>query len=393
MKTLVGSVITEEVWQGVQFLLDHYAGVQEQDTAIVAYTPDSRECAAAVVVALESRAINTKVLAMAPLRDEGFSGRLKEVLPAPNTLNGKLIVLTFERDTMSHNSVLREALTAYNVNDVIVLRAISTCPELFSMALQVVPDELSARNTAILERCMTAKRLRITSASGTDLKVRLDPRHRWISNRGVWRPGNFVILPAGEVATFPSAIDGVLVADFAFNVNAITKLDSRLSQEPITVWIENGRATRYSCEDPQNKKFLDDCLETYCAKYVGELGLGTNPRIVDSIPMNSHINERRPGVHLGFGQHNQDSRVVEYFCKIHLDLITSGAKIWVDDDSLPIDLEELTPSTGIHPIYTHDEDVASPELEDLEIDDCCGLLTADGFELFDIERPSRFRES
>lgn len=316
---------------------------------------------------------------MAPLWDDGFTARLTSVLPDPAEFDGRLLVLGFERDTMSHMRPVASVLSKYKKSQ--AFRAISACPELFSTALHVLPQDLSARNTAILERLMTAKRLRITTAGGSDFTVTLDPKHRWISNRGAARPGRVTILPAGEVATFPDTISGVFVADFAFNVNAVTRLDARLQEHPITIWIEHGRAVKAECADPAVTRFIQESFRTYCAYNVGELGFGTNTAVTDPIPLNSHINERRPGVHLGFGQHNQDPGVVGYQCAIHMDLIARGGLVWVDDDPVPMDLENIAPSSGQHPDNPRDEDVFAGT-EDLEIDDCCGLLTADGFRLF-----------
>ena len=368
-------------WEGVESLLDNYAHVGAEDTVVVLYTSDSQDSAAWVSAALELRGIPMRRVWMAPLRDEGFNERLTSSLPSPALLRGRLIVLGFERDTMSHTNVLAAALSQY-ASRCAVYRAISSCSSLFSTALRALPEELSARNAAILERLMTAHRLHIMTPSGTDLNVDLDPKHRWISNRGSSHPGGIVILPAGEVATFPASIAGILVADFAFNVNAITDRDARLHDHPITVRIEQGRAVTFECRDQATSQFLEECFQTHCAYNVGELGFGTNYRVDAAIPLNSHINERRPGVHLGFGQHNQDPGVVGYQCSIHLDLIAKGGLVWVDNDPMPLDLESIAPSRTRHPTGSRDEDVFAPDTVELEIDDCCGMLTSEGLQLF-----------
>jgi hypothetical protein len=375
-------MIEENVWEGVQSLLDNYAHVQAGDRVVLLYTSDSYESAAWVSAALELRSIACQRVWMAPLQDDGFPQRLEAALPRLDELPGRLVVLTFERDTMSHSAALARALCAYDRTRYTVLRSISASPNLFADTLRVHPTLLSALNTAILERLMHAQRLRISTPSGSDLQVGLDAKHRWISNRGSARPGAVVVLPAGEVATFPASISGVFVADFAFNVNAITERDARLGTHPVTVWIEGGRAVRHECSDTAMSSFLTECFQTYCAYNVGELGFGTNYGVGNAIALNSHINERRRGVHLGFGQHNQDPNVVGYQCLIHLDLIARGGTIWVDDDPRPLDLEALAPSASPHPTTPRDEDVFSPELGDIEVDDCCGILTSDGLKLF-----------
>lgn len=367
-------MMDNRIWEGVESLLDNYVGICGSDTVVVLYTSDSHESAVWVCAALELRNIPVNRVWMAPLSDNGFQDRLTPALPSLAEFTGRLVILTFERDTMSHTGTLTSALSRYEKERCVVFRAISSSPSLFSDALRVRPEELSARNTAILERCMTADQLRIKTSGGTDLRVKIDTnRHRWISNRGTARPGGTVVLPAGEVATFPASISGVHVADFAFNVNAVTDHDVRLHDHPVTIWIEDGRAVKYQCDDIATNQFLEQCFQTSCAHKVGELGFGTNFGIKDAIAMNSHINERRPGIHIGFGQHNQDPTVVGYQCSIHLDLIARGGMVWVDDDTIPLDLEHIAPSSQPHPKNPRDEDVFSPEM-----DDCCGILTKGG---------------
>ena len=373
--------LDSKIWEGVQSLLDNYVKISADDQVVLLYTSDSSEPAAWVSAALALRGIPCNRVWMSPLVDEGFLERLEPALPDPAGLSSRLVVLSLERDTLSHARPLAGALARYKGKNLRVVRAISVCPTFFSVAMQVSPEDLSARNTALLERLMPAKRLHITTESGSDLRVTLDPKHRWISNRGIGRPGSIMILPAGEVATFPASIEGKLVADFAFNVNVITRRDVRLHDHPVTIWIENGRAVKAECADASVSKFIEECFYTHCSYNVGELGFGTNFEVNDGIPLNSHINERRPGIHLGFGNHNQDPGLVDYTCSIHLDLIARGGKVWIDDGEAPMDLENIAPSAGQHPNSPRDEDVFTGVLE-LEVDDCCGLLTDRGIQLF-----------
>jgi hypothetical protein len=385
-------MLDDDVRVGIQALLDDYAEVAAGDFAIVLYTPDSRASAAGVVAALRMRHVPVASMWMKPLHDVGFQTRVAAILPPSSAVPGRLLIFTFEQFTMSHMQELSAALYDYDGPHG-TYRSISACADLFSSALRVSPAELSARNTALLERFMQADRLHIKTRGGSDLWVGLDNRrHRWISNRGTPGPTGLVMLPAGEVATFPADIDGVLVADFAFNINAITDRDSRLVDHPVTVHVEDGRAKGFECADERVSRFLDEVFRTHCAYNVGELGFGTNSRIGDPIAMNSHINERRVGVHVGFGQHNQQADVVDYQCLIHLDLIARGGMVWVDGDPSPVDLENVIPSSGLHPGSVRHEDIFSPDVDDLDIDDCCGILTGEGLRLFELRTEGRSNE-
>lgn len=367
-------MIDEKIWQGVNYLLDDYAQVKADDKVIIAYTSPSRESAAWVAHALELRNIEASVVWMNPLKDPGFFDRLVKVLPEKEHLIGKLHVMTFELETLSHSNAIQKALSVYDPNKCLVVRVLSACPELFSSTLHANPNQLLARNATILERLMKAKTLRIKCPGGTDLRVRLDSeRFRWISNHGVWREGDTLVLPAGEVATYPSNIDGTLIANFAINVNHPISIDARLKDNPIKVFIEQGKAIYFECENLDIKDTVAKCFNEPNGMKIGELGFGTNYSIQDAIPLNSHINERCPGVHLGFGQHNQGG-ILSYECKTHIDLITKGGLIWVNENSSPLNLENIRPSSNPHPSNYRAEDAFSPDYNPIVKNDCCGLV-------------------
>ncbi len=374
-------MFSDRIWRGVESLLDEYAHVRRGDTVVVLYTSDSHEPAAWASAGLELREIETRRVWMAPLHDPGFTQRLAQALSSA-PVQDRLVVLSFERDTMSHTNELHAALSVYPRNKRVVLRMISASAEVFRDALCATPQDLSARNATLLAQCMPAQRLHISTASGTELDVTLDPRLRWISNRGSARPGGTVVLPAGEVATCPANVSGTFVADFAFNINTVTSRDARLDRSPVTVRLEAGRAVSVTCADPSLQRFLDECFAMEHAHKVGELGFGTNPGVGEPIALNSHMNERCPGVHLGFGQHNQDETLMGYQCQIHLDLIARGGQVWIDDCPHPIDLAKLQPSTEPHPLHARDEDVFAPGSDEPDeppdTQDCCGLIGPDG---------------
>lgn len=366
------ALLSEKVWAGIDRLLTDYAELRAGDDVAVLYTPESRESAAVVGVACERRGHNPVYLPMRPLRDPSFPERLARAVPRSRSRPGKCVVLTFERDTMSHHGAIRSQFADYHPAQVRVVRAINSGVDLFATGLSMTPEELSALNTALIERLAGTRRLRVTTRAGTDLEIRLDnERFRFISNRGMAQSPQFIIIPAGEVATFPAEISGTLAADFALNMNMIYDGDVRLSDRPVVVEIEDGAATRLRCDDRQMQRFLEEGFARANARRVGELGFGTNKAVVEAVPENSHLNERVPGVHLGFGQHNQTNESTGYECDIHIDLCAKGGRLWFDDGPVPLDLEALAPSARPHPEMARDEDVFSEELQG---EDCCGLV-------------------
>ncbi|WP_433204853.1 hypothetical protein ACQP1G_16820 [Nocardia sp. CA-107356] len=141
----------------------------------------------------------------------------------------------------------------------------------------------------------------------------------------------FTLLPPGEIATFPARLDGILVADGAVNCNVITELDMRLADAPITFQIQDSQISSFHCPGTAMREFLERAFALPHARRVGELGFGTNQTRPAFVAHRSHMNERRPGLHIGFGQHNQPLSVVGYDARIHIDVITTDATIHFDD--------------------------------------------------------------
>lgn len=364
--------LDQQVWDGIQALLDVYVEIDPLDDIVVAYTPDSREPAAWVCLACEERGFKPIPVYMLPLRDPGFKERLSSIIPESRPGPGSCVLFLFERDTMSHNKIVKSVFSKYDLNKYKVVRAINSGRDLFVTGLASTPNELSALNTTLLERCRSSNKLVITTENGTHLNVTLDnAKFRYKSNRGFRAPGKNMVIPPGEVATFPANIKGTLVADFAINVNMILDHDVRLERNPVTARIEDGKLIYWHCEHPDLKAFLDKCFSRKNSTRVGELGFGTNKAVKFAVPENSHLNERVPGVHIGFGQHNQFHSVAGYFCDIHIDLCAKGGMIWFDVSDEPINLAELPPSANPHPELISGEDVVSDDAED----DCCGMLS------------------
>ncbi|MCA1625609.1 MAG: aminopeptidase [Acidobacteria bacterium] len=364
--------LDEYVWAGIQSLMDDYIEIGPADDVVIAYTPDSRDAAAWVCLAFQERGFTPALVPMAPLRDPGFYNRLSAVIPERRDGHGRCVCLLFELHTMSHNKTVKTIFSKYCSDQYKVIRAINSGRDLFATGLTIHPDELSALNTAILERCGRSKRLRIETEGGTNLEVELDnSKFRWLSNCGVNQPGKFLIIPSGEIATYPAKINGTLVADFAINVNMYYDDDARLKCNPVTIEIEDGVLTKFSCSNPDVSAFLNRCFSRNNAKRVGELGFGTNKAVDVAVPENSHLNERVPGIHIGFGQHNQTVEATGYFCDIHVDLCAKGGLIWFDESIEPIDLSNVAPSQNPHPILVNSEDIFSEDAEE----DCCGMIS------------------
>src|SRR5262249_13403110 len=104
------------------------------------------------------------------------------------------------------------------------------------------------------------------------------------------------------------------------------------------------------CSDGNVQRYLDEFFAMQGSRGIEELGFGTNTAIKIATQRNSHINERKAGIHLGFGRPDDAAA-------IHLDLIASGGLVWVDDDPIAFDPDNIVPSVREHPPNLQVEDV------------------------------------
>ncbi|WP_378792258.1 hypothetical protein [Microbacterium laevaniformans] len=352
------------VRDGVRSLMEVYAHIQHNDWVVIAYTPDSRMQAAHVVAYVNAHGISHSTVAMLPLVDELLNARLTQALPKPSAFEGNLVVITLERDTMSHFDQFAPLFRVYGAGRTKVIRIISASDEFFRQGLLLTPQELEDLNATVLDFLAEETNIVVTSPSGTYLEIELDQRRfQWISNRGKLRPGAFTILPAGEIATHPERVDGKLVADGAINCNVISRLDMRLREAPLVVDVSDSYVTNFQCANPELFELVSTGFGMTNARRVGELGFGTNRALGDFLSHNSHLNERHPGVHIGFGQHNQSLDVLPYEADIHLDAVTNGATIYGARSGRVLDLASFQPDPAIaHPTLMRDEDITG---------DCC----------------------
>ncbi len=360
---------------GLASLFDAYMRISERDRVLLLYTSDAVEAVALVSAGLSLRRISHRRVWMHAKADSGLEERWNQGLAALQPITGgSLVILTLERDTFSNAPEISRLMSAAGHADMRLFRVISACPALFETAMRANPADLSALNTTLIEAMIGESRLRLTTPSGSDLQVTLDPRrYRWISNRGTIERGRAVVLPAGEVATFPARIDGQFVADFAFNINCLVEGDARLNRHPVRIDIEDSRVIGFDCADRAVSAMIEEVLAADNGRRIGELGFGTNPCVARPVALNSHINERHRGIHLGIGQHNQSADLVPWYCAQHLDLIADGGAILLESGRR-IDLATLRPSARPHHFgpQVSDEDVFSPEEVRVEDGDCCG---------------------
>jgi leucyl aminopeptidase (aminopeptidase T) len=239
------------------------------------------------------------------------------------------IAVLLEKTSSSYRKEIVDYLAAH-YNSVRIARMFDFSQELFTHTFNVEKNVLRCLHKNLLDFASNSREIRVKSTKGTDLEIGLDDRFGWIDSCGQFSERKPAIFPVAEVATYSPSVSGILVADGAINTNFGFYTDPRLIHAPVTMQIENSVVRHISCSDTVLEYFLNRYINTPFCDRVGEVGIGTNYGIMEFVPFLSHINERFPALHLGFGANNQGKKLIDWNCDFHLDLILDSCDIWID---------------------------------------------------------------
>jgi len=212
-----------------------------------------------------------------------------------------------------------------------VFRVFDFSEELFKTSFVVPRKELDLLNRLIIGLGRDTKVISVSSDSGTRLKIDLDPRYEWTNSSGLFNNKYPGVFPPGEVNTFSDSVNGILICDGALNCSIGFPRSVLFSTTPLKLVIENSSITEFECSDEITMRFLRDWATLENSMRVGEVGFGTNPGSAGFVDFCSHLNERHPGLHIGFGTPTQSSRLVAWSCPVHLDIIPSDTTVNFDE--------------------------------------------------------------
>ena len=175
--------------------------------------------------------------------------------------------------------------------------------------------------------------LRLRSAAGSDLEVKLDPRHRWVEHTGVVRPGKWENLPSGKLHTAPGEVNGVFVCDASIGEH-FGAAAGLLMRTPVRVEIEQSLCKSVRCDERTLQREIDLFLrKEHNGNRVGTVTLGTNVGLLG--PTGELICDLNlPGLHINFGTTLPEQTGAAWTSRLQLAM--TGAAADLDIDGAPL---------------------------------------------------------
>ena len=196
----------------------------------------------------------------------------------------------------------------------------------------VDPTRILDATRSVRMRLRPSSTLHARTSAGTDLRVRLNPAHRWAEHVGVIRPGRWENLPSGELMTAPEHVEGVFVCD-ASAAGAIGD-GGALTRTPLRLEIEDSVVKSFSC----NNSIVHHGIESFFASdrfasRVGTIVLGTNVGLL--APIGELVcDQNLPGLHITLGSTYPEVTGAPMTTTVQMSLTSSGGD--VDLDGAPL---------------------------------------------------------
>jgi leucyl aminopeptidase (aminopeptidase T) len=200
-------------------------------------------------------------------------------------------------------------------------------------SFRVDPQAILDVTRAVRTRLRPDSTLRLRSPAGSDLEVRLDPRHRWQERAGVVRPGRWENLPSGNLFTSPAEVTGSFVCDGSMG-GAFGASAGVLARAPVRLDIRSSFCRSVHCVDRALAGAVESAMHVERnGDRVGIVILGTNVGIGEATG-EVVADQNMPGLHLAFGATFHEQTGASWDASSQLSM--AGTRADVDLDGAPL---------------------------------------------------------
>jgi leucyl aminopeptidase (aminopeptidase T) len=294
--------------------------------ALIADEP-SREVAASIAAALADAGAQAEALLLEQLAPRPLTGAPREVIDALERADVGILCVQPMQGELGARMQIVEVVERRQIR---YAHMVGVTPQIMQQGMRADYRQVDRLSSALCERMRTAAALRVETEQGTSLTATFDPAYHWVKTSGIISPRYWSNLPAGEVFTTPKSVDGVFICNATAGDYFGPKYGD-LSRTPMALEIARGRLVGVHCERAElEREFRDYCHTDDFSDRVGELAFGTNLALTEMIGALLQ-DEKVPGVHLAFGDPYGSQTGAPWKSRTHVDVLTRGCDVWIDD--------------------------------------------------------------
>ncbi len=209
---------------------------------------------------------------------------------------------------------------------------VNITPEIMCQGMRADFNLVDRLSQKVLERVRLAKRIRATTAAGTNITAEMNPNYKWFKTSGIISPEKWGNLPGGECFTSPGEVNGTFVVDGVVG-DWLCARYGLLEQTPLTIEIAGNRIVR--CSSTNKQLEADFWAYTHTdenSDRVGEFAIGTNLG-VERVIGNILQDEKFPGIHIAFGNPYGEHTGAPWRSATHIDVVGLRFNIWLETDA------------------------------------------------------------
>jgi len=265
---------------------------------------------------------------------------LEEIAPRPLVAMPAPVLADMESSQVSIFAVQvrpNELRSRMQMTDVVNRRRmrhahmVNITPEIMCQGMRADFDLVDRLSQKVLERVRRAKRIRATTAAGTDITAEMNPDYKWFKTSGIISPEKWGNLPGGECFTSPGEVNGTFVVDGVVG-DWLCARYGLLADAPLTIEIAGNRIVR--CASANKQLEADFWAYTHTdenSDRVGEFAIGTNLG-VERVIGNILQDEKFPGIHIAFGNPYGEHTGAPWRSGTHIDVVGLGFNIWLEKE-------------------------------------------------------------
>jgi aminopeptidase len=209
---------------------------------------------------------------------------------------------------------------------------VNITPEIMCQGMRADFNLVDRLSQQVLDRVRRARRIRATTAAGTDITADMNPGYKWFKTSGIISTEKWGNLPGGECFTSPGEVNGVFVVDGVVG-DWLCARYGLLASTPLTIHIAGNRIVSCSSDNKQ----LEADFWTYThtdenSDRVGEFAIGTNLGI-ERVIGNILQDEKFPGIHIAFGNPYGEHTGAPWYSSTHIDVVGLGFNIWLESET------------------------------------------------------------
>ena len=209
---------------------------------------------------------------------------------------------------------------------------VNITPEIMCSGMRADFNLVDRLSQQVLDRVRRARRIRATTAAGTNIVSEMNPGYKWFKTSGIISPEKWGNLPGGECFTSPGEVNGTFVVDGVVG-DWLCARYGLLAGSPLTIEIRANRIVR--CSSANKQLEADFWAYTHTdenSDRVGEFAIGTNLG-VDHVIGNILQDEKFPGIHIAFGNPYGEHTGAPWRSSTHIDVVGLGFNIWLETDA------------------------------------------------------------